>query len=157
MVDTLRAAETEPPARTVGAAWGTRGGELLALVLALQGRLEEARAIRFDPHPVEDHFYGVRLAARARLACQLGDTEAAAALVPLLRAVRNQLRSAATTAFCTRPPALALGEVHAPLGNAAAARSAFREGGEVAATWGSEYGEAAAAEGIRSLAQAHAV
>ncbi|MFF2191801.1 ATP-binding protein [Streptomyces sp. NPDC058157] len=152
-----RVAEIEPLARTVAAAWGTRGGEALALVLALQGRLEEARAIRFDPHPVEDHFYGVRLGARARLACLLGDTEAAAALVPLLQAVRNQLGSAATTAFCTRPLALALGELHALLGDVAAARSAFREGGEVAAMWGSEYGEAAAAEGLRSLAQAHAV
>ncbi|MFB6810360.1 AAA family ATPase [Streptomyces sp. NPDC056387] len=152
-----RVAEIEPLARTVAAAWGTRGGEALALVLALQGRFEEARAVRFDPHPVQDHFYGVRLGARARLACLLGDTEAAAALVPLLHAVRNQFGSAATTAFCTRPLALALGELHALLGDVAAARSAFREGGEVAALWGSEHGRAAAVDGIRGLAQAHAV
>ncbi|MFD7256613.1 BTAD domain-containing putative transcriptional regulator [Streptomyces sp. NPDC059874] len=152
-----RVAEIEPLARTVAAAWGTRGGEALALVLALQGRFEEARAVRFEPDPVKDHFYGVRLGARARLACLLGDTEAAAALVPLLHVLRNQLGSAATTAFCTRPLALALGELHALLGDVPAARSAFREGAEVAAMWGSEHGEAAAAEGIRSLAQAHAV
>ncbi|MFJ3841698.1 BTAD domain-containing putative transcriptional regulator [Streptomyces sp. NPDC090054] len=152
-----RVAEIEPLARAVAAAWGTRGGEALALVLALQGRFEEARAVRFDPHPVKDHFYGVRLGARARLACLLGDTEAAAALVPLLNAVRNQIGSAATIAFCTRPLALALGEVHALLGDVPAARSAFREGGEVAAMWGSDHGQAAAADGIRSLAQAHAV
>ncbi|MFD6109789.1 BTAD domain-containing putative transcriptional regulator [Streptomyces yangpuensis] len=152
-----RVAEIEPLARTVAAAWGTRGGEALALVFALQGRFEEARAVRFVPDPVKDHFYGVRLGARARLACLLGDTEAAAALVPLLHGVRNQLGSAATTAFCTRPLALALGELHALLGDVPAARSAFREGGEVAAMWGSEHCGAAAAEGIRSLAQAHAV
>ncbi|MEU2391496.1 BTAD domain-containing putative transcriptional regulator [Streptomyces sp. NPDC007369] len=146
-----RVAEIEPMARTVASAWGTRGGEALALVLALQGRLEEARAVRFDPVPVTDHFYGVRLGARARLACLLEDTEAAAALVPLLQSVRNQYGSTATTAFCTRPLGLALGEVHALLGDVPAARSAYLEAGEVARMWGSEHGAAAAAEGVRSL------
>ncbi|MFG2483122.1 ATP-binding protein [Streptomyces virginiae] len=146
-----RIAEIEPLARTVAAAWGTRGGEALALVLALQGRFEEARAVRFDPAPVKDHFYGVRLGARARLACLLHDTEAAAALVPLLQPVRDQFGSAATTAFCTRPLGLALGEVHALLGDVPAARSAFLEAGEVARRWGSEHSAAAALEGVRSL------
>ncbi|MEX2981002.1 BTAD domain-containing putative transcriptional regulator [Streptomyces sp. C36] len=146
-----RVAEIEPLARTVAAAWGTRGGEALALVLALQGRVEEARTVRFDPVPVKDHFYGVRLGARARLACVLRDTEAAAALVPHLQAVRDQFGSAATTAFCTRPLGLALGEVYALLGDAAAARSAFLRAGEVARLWGSDLGAAAALEGARSL------
>ncbi|MEV5380878.1 BTAD domain-containing putative transcriptional regulator [Streptomyces nondiastaticus] len=146
-----RVAEIEPLARTVAAAWGTRGGEALALVLALQGRVEEARTVRFDPVPVKDHFYGVRLGARARLACLLRDTEAAAALVPHLRAVRDQFGSAATTAFCTRPLGLALGEVYALLGDAAEARSAFLRAGEVARMWGSDLGVAAALEGARSL------
>ncbi|MEU4953848.1 BTAD domain-containing putative transcriptional regulator [Streptomyces lavendulae] len=146
-----RIAEIEPLARTLHAAWGARGGEALALVLALQGKLEEARAVRFDAVPVPDHFYGVRLGARARLACLLGDTEAAAALVPLLRPVRDQFGSAAATAFCTRPLALALGEVCALLGDAAGARSAFARAAEVARLWGSPHGEAAAVEGARSL------
>lgn len=146
-----RVAEIEPLARTVAAAWGTRGGEALALVLALQGRVEEARTVRFDPVPVKDHFYGVRLGARARLACLLRDTEAAAALVPHLRTVRDQFGSATTTAFCTRPLGLALGEVYALLGEAAEARSAFLRAGEVARMWGSDLGVAAALEGARSL------
>ncbi len=146
-----RVAEIEPLARTVATAWGTRGGEALALVLALQGRVEEARTVRFDPVPVKDHFYGVRLGARARLACLLRDTEAAAALVPHLHAVRDQFGSAATTAFCTRPLGLALGEVYALLGDAAAARSAFLRAGEVARLWGSDLGAAAALESARSL------
>ncbi|WP_435848867.1 ATP-binding protein [Streptomyces lavendulae] len=144
-----RIAEIEPLARTLHAAWGARGGE--ALVLALQGKLEEARAVRFDAVPVPDHFYGVRLGARARLACLLGDTEAAAALVPLLRPVRDRFGSAAAAAFCTRPLALALGEVCALLGDAAGARSAFARAAEVARLWGSPHGEAAAVEGARSL------
>ncbi|MFG2393610.1 hypothetical protein ACGFYF_32610 [Streptomyces lavendulae] len=144
-----RIAEIEPLARTLHAAWGARGGE--ALVLALQGKLEEARAVRFDAVPVPDHFYGVRLGARAGLACLLGDTEAAAALVPLLRPVRDRFGSAAAAAFCTRPLALALGEVCALLGDAAGARSAFARAAEVARLWGSPHGEAAAVEGARSL------
>ncbi|MFE2877688.1 BTAD domain-containing putative transcriptional regulator [Streptomyces roseus] len=146
-----RAAEIEPLARTVAATWGTRGGEALALVLALQGRVEEARAVRFDPVPVMDHFYGVRLGARARLACLLEDTEAATALVPLLRDVRGQFGSAATTAFCTRPLALALGEVCALIGDAAGAHTAYLEAYEVADRWGSEHGMSAALGGMRSL------
>ncbi|MFD3557356.1 BTAD domain-containing putative transcriptional regulator [Streptomyces goshikiensis] len=146
-----RVAEIEPLARTVATAWGTRGGEALALVLALQGRIEEARAVRFDPEPAKDHFYGVRLGARTRLACLLADTEAAAALIPHLHSVRDQFGSAATTAFCTRPLGLALGEAHALLGNVPAARSAFEEAGEVARAWGSDHGVAAALEGLRSL------
>ncbi|MEU6315859.1 BTAD domain-containing putative transcriptional regulator, partial [Streptomyces sp. NPDC047014] len=139
-----RITEIEPQARALHAAWGTRGGEALALVLALQGKLDEARAVPFDPLPVPDHFYGVRLGARARLACLLGDTGAAAALVPLLEPLREQLGSAATTAFCTRPLALALGELHALLGEVPAARSAYLAAAEVARLWGSAQGEAAA-------------
>ncbi|MFD0265726.1 BTAD domain-containing putative transcriptional regulator [Streptomyces sp. NPDC127106] len=147
-----RIAEIEAPARALHAAWGTRGGEALALVLALQGRTEEARAVRFEPLPVPDHFYGVRLGARARLACLLDDTAAAAALVPLLLPLREQFGSAATTAFCTRPLALALGEVYALLGDTAAARDAFRQAADVARTWGSPHTQAAAEEAERALA-----
>ncbi|MFE5623333.1 BTAD domain-containing putative transcriptional regulator [Streptomyces virginiae] len=147
-----RIAEVEAPARALHAAWGTRGGEALALVLALQGRTEEARAVRFDTLPVPDHFYGVRLGARARLACLLDDTAAAAALVPLLLPLREQFGSAATTAFCTRPLALALGEVCALLGDTAAARDAFRQAADVARKWDSPHTRAAAEEAERALA-----
>lgn len=147
-----RIAEVEAPARALHAAWGTRGGEALALVLALQGRTEEARAVRFDTLPVPDHFYGVRLGARARLARLLGDTAAAAALVPLLLPLRQQFGSAATTAFCTRPLALALGEVYALLGDTAAARDAFRQAADVARKWDSPHALAAAEEAERAPA-----
>ncbi|MBK6014479.1 BTAD domain-containing putative transcriptional regulator [Streptomyces sp. MBT53] len=134
-----RVAEIEPHTREVYETWGPRGGEALALVLALQGKTDEARTVRFHRDPPKDHFYAVRLGARARLACVFEDREAAARLIPLLEPVRNQLGSAATTAFCTRPLAQALGELHAMLGDRAAAQSAFLEAEKVAGLWGADH------------------
>ncbi|MFG3086410.1 ATP-binding protein [Streptomyces antibioticus] len=134
-----RVEEIEPHTRTVYETWGPHGGEALALVLALQGKTDEARAVRFHRDPPRDHFYAVRLGARARLACVFEDREAAARLVPLLEPVRDQLGSAATTAFCTRPLAQALGELHVLLGDRAAARTAFLQAERVAGLWGADH------------------
>ncbi|MFD0276389.1 BTAD domain-containing putative transcriptional regulator [Kitasatospora sp. NPDC127111] len=134
-----RAGEVEPHARVLHDTWGVRGGEAFAVVLALQGRLDEARAVRFEPVPAADHFYGVRLGTRAKLACLLGDKRAAAELVPLLRPLRDQFGSAATAEFCTRPIALALAEVHVLLGDLPAAREAYATAEEVARQWGADH------------------
>ncbi|MFE2914699.1 hypothetical protein ACFXI0_23915 [Kitasatospora indigofera] len=134
-----RVREIEPHTRTVYETWGPHGGEALALVLALQGKTDEARAVRFHRDPPQDHFYGVRLGARARLACLFEDHRAAARLIPLLEPVKDQLGSAATTAFCTRPLAQALGELHALLGDPAAAQAAFARAEHVAGLWGADH------------------
>ncbi|MEU1281249.1 hypothetical protein [Streptomyces sp. NPDC005805] len=146
-----RVDEIEPHTRRVYETWGAHGGEALALVLALQGKTDEARAVRFHRDPPQDHFYGVRLGARARLACVFGDTDAAVRLVPLLEAVQDQLGSAATTAFCTRPFAQALGELHALLGDRPAAAAAFAKAEHVALLWDAHHLAAAARASAEAL------
>ncbi|MEU6487147.1 BTAD domain-containing putative transcriptional regulator [Streptomyces sp. NPDC046887] len=149
-----RVDEIEPHTRRVYETWGARGGEALALVLALQGKTEEARAVRFHRDPPQDHFYGVRLGARARLACVFDDREAAARLIPLLEPVQDQLGSAATTAFCTRPLAQPLGELYALLGDDRAARAAFGTAERVARLWEADHLAATARASARTLAGA---
>ncbi|MFD9595844.1 BTAD domain-containing putative transcriptional regulator [Kitasatospora sp. NPDC059973] len=147
-----RVEELEPHMRVLHDTWGVLGGEAFAVVLALQGKLDEARAVRLAPVPTADHFFGVRLGARAKLAYLLGDRRAAAELVPHLAPLQDQLGSAATGGFCTRPLALALAEVHVLLGDLPAARLAYARAEEVALQWGAEHLAADARAGAAALA-----
>ncbi|WP_233290422.1 BTAD domain-containing putative transcriptional regulator [Kitasatospora sp. MBT66] len=146
-----RVEELEPHMRVLYDTWGVLGGEAFAVVLALQGKLDEARAVRLAPVPTADHFFGVRLGARAKLACLLGDRRAAAELVPRLVSLQDQLGSAATGGFCTRPLALALAEVNVLLGDIPAARLAYARAEEVALQWGAEHLAADARAGAAAL------
>ncbi|MEW2113711.1 BTAD domain-containing putative transcriptional regulator [Streptomyces sp. NPDC005474] len=134
-----RPEEAEPYGLLLHDALGPLVGEGLAVVLAQRGDLDRARAVSFDPVPLRDHFYGVRLCSRARLAALLGDRGAAAELVPLLLPLRDQLGGAATTAFVTWPLAHSLGEVYRLLGDESEARRQFAHAETVARQWGSEH------------------
>jgi hypothetical protein len=139
-----RPEEAEPYGWVLYDALGSMAGEGLAVVLASRGDLDRARAIRFEPTPLRDHFYGVRLCARARLAAMLGDRSAAEDLVPLLLPLRDQLGAAATTVFVTWPLAHSLGELYRLLGDEPEARRQFAHAEEVARRWGSDHLAAAA-------------
>ncbi|AUY53464.1 BTAD domain-containing putative transcriptional regulator [Streptomyces sp. CB01881] len=152
-----RVEELEPHMRVLYDTWGVLGGEAFAVVLALQGKVDEARAVRLAPVPAADHFLGVRLGARAKLACLLGDKRAAAELVPHLAPLQDQLGSAATAAFCTRPLALGLAEVYVLLGDLPSARLAYARAEEVALQWGADHLAEAARAGAAALPAARAV
>ncbi|MFF1518156.1 BTAD domain-containing putative transcriptional regulator [Streptomyces sp. NPDC058305] len=117
----------------------------LSVVLARQGRLDEAHALGVSPSaPTPDHLYSIALSFRAELACLLEDHRAARELVPLLLPVRGQLAGAASISFVTRPLAQSLGEIHRLLGDETAALREFTRAEEVALRWGSPHLTAAA-------------
>ncbi|MFD4560561.1 BTAD domain-containing putative transcriptional regulator [Streptomyces sp. NPDC058469] len=121
------------------------GGEAaLALVLARQGKFDQALALSTTVAPVPDHLYGIALAIRAELAALLGDRATAQVLIPLLLPLRDQLAGAASTSFAFRPLAHSLGELYRLLGDEPEARSQFAHAEKVARQWGSAHLAAAA-------------
>lgn len=117
----------------------------LGVVLARQGRIDEAHALGLSPSaPVPDHLYSIALSFRAELACLLEDPGAARELIPLLLPVRSQLAGAASISFVTRPLAQSLGEIHRLLGDEPEALRQFAHAEEVALRWGSPHLAAAA-------------
>ncbi|QMU77994.1 AAA family ATPase [Streptacidiphilus sp. PB12-B1b] len=120
-------------------------GHVLGVVLAKQGRTEEARALHRPATPLPDHLYGIALSIRAELAHLLDDRAAALELVPLLHPVSDQLAGAASTSFASRPLAQALGELYRLLGDESRALRQFARAEAVARQWGSAHLAAAAA------------
>ncbi|MEU8788306.1 BTAD domain-containing putative transcriptional regulator [Streptomyces sp. NPDC048643] len=117
----------------------------LGVVVARQGRIDEAHALGLSPAaPVPDHLYSIALSFRAELACLLEDRTAARELMPLLLPVRGQLAGAASISFVTRPLAQSLGEIHRLLGDEPEALRQFSHAEEVALRWGSPHLAAAA-------------
>jgi hypothetical protein len=116
----------------------------LGLVLARQGKLAQAHALRCPASPVPDHLYGIVLAIRAELTVLLGDKTAAQALLPLLLPVRDQLAGAASTSFASRPLAHPLGQLYRLLGDEPEAQRQFAHAEKVAWQWGSAHLAAAA-------------
>ncbi|MEW2167979.1 BTAD domain-containing putative transcriptional regulator [Streptomyces sp. NPDC007084] len=148
-----RPEEAEPLLRSVQDRAAPVTWLALGVVLARQGRLDEAHALALSPTaPVPDHLYSVALSFRAELACLLLDRGAARELIPLLLPVRGQLAGAASISFVTRPLAQSLGEVHALLGDESAAQREFRRAEEVALRWGSPHLAAAARAALEGRA-----
>lgn len=140
-----RPADAEPLLRSVHDPAAPVTGLALGVVLARQGRLDEAHALGVSPAaPAPDHLYSIALSFRAELACLLGDRRAARELIPLLLPVRGQLAGAASISFVTRPLAHSLGEMHRLLGDETAALREFTRAEEVALRWGSPHLAAAA-------------
>lgn len=142
-----RHAEVEALARARYERMGPIVGDTLALVLARQGRLDEARAIGRTPLRA-DHHHTRHATIRAELALLLGRQEEAPELIRLLLPLRDQLSGAAYTAYALQPVAHSLGELHRLLGDETTAASHFAHAETVAARWGSAHW-AAAAESAR--------
>ncbi|MFJ3233882.1 BTAD domain-containing putative transcriptional regulator [Streptomyces sp. NPDC086787] len=134
-----RPAEVEPAMREVYETVGAPVGVALSLILARQGRFDEALAVHCPPRPVTDHLYGIELDFRAQLAVLHNDHESAAALTAHLLPVRAQLAGAAGAAYATRPLAHALADLFRLLGEDRSAAENYALAGRTALAWGSRH------------------
>ncbi|QMU80479.1 AAA family ATPase [Streptacidiphilus sp. PB12-B1b] len=134
-----RTGEVEAVMRGVYEKLGPSAGYSYALVLARQGRIEEARALHWTPGPMPDHLYGLDIEFRAQLAHLLEDREAAHGLIRLLLPIRGQLAGGAGTAYATRPLAHALGDLCRLVGDDEAAAENYALAEAVAVQWGSAH------------------
>ncbi|MEU6865479.1 BTAD domain-containing putative transcriptional regulator [Streptomyces sp. NPDC046876] len=149
-----RTADIERSVREVHEAVGAPVAVALALLLARQGRLDEAREIRFPALPVTDHLYGVELDYRSELAVLHGDTAAAGLLAGHLLPLRDQFGGAAGAAYATRPLAHPLGDLYRLLGEEGAAADAYARAERVALAWNSPHHAASARRAAAELAAA---
>lgn len=147
-----RTAEIAQSVREVHEAVGAPVAVAHALVLARQGRLDEARDVRLPPQPMTDHLYGVELDYRSELAVLHADTDSAALLVEHLRPVRDQFAGAANAAYATRPLAHPLADLHRLLGEERAAADAYALAERVALAWNAPHHAAAARRAAADMA-----
>jgi len=136
--------EIEPVVRRVHETAGDLAGCVLALALAQQGKLDEARAVRRSSEPMADHLYGIELDHRAQLALLLADRTAAPDLIRRLLPIREQLAGAAGAAYAGRPLAHALADLYRLVGDEQAAAENYALAERTALTWGSPHLAAAA-------------
>jgi hypothetical protein len=134
-----RTEEVEATMRGVYEKLGPSAGYCYALVLARQGRLDEARALRWTPEPMPDHLYGLDLEYRCQLAFLIGDREAAPGLIQRLLPIREQLAGAAGAAYTSRPLAHALADLYLLTGDEQAAARNYALAETVALQWGSQH------------------
>ncbi|MFD4047934.1 hypothetical protein ACFWSF_20425 [Streptomyces sp. NPDC058611] len=123
-----------------------------ALVLARQGRLDEAREVPVPARPVTDHLYGVELDYRSELAVLHADTGTAATLVEHLLPIREQFAGAAGAAYATRPLAHPLADLYRLLGAHREAAGAYALAERVARTWNAPHHVEAARRAAADLA-----
>lgn len=147
-----RTAEAEPLMRAVYDAVGAPTGVLMALILARQGRHDEAREVRLPPRPVTDHLYGIELDYRSQLAVLQHDHKAAGTLIDHLLPVRDQLAGAAGAAYATRPLAHALADLYRLLGEDRSAADHYALAERTARAWASPYLAEAARRAAAELA-----
>ncbi|MER7340822.1 BTAD domain-containing putative transcriptional regulator [Streptomyces sp. NPDC000075] len=146
-----RTADIERSVREVHEAVGAPVAVAHALLLARQGRLDEAREIRFPAVPVTDHLYGIELDYRSELAVLQGDTAAAGLLAGHLLPLRDQFGGAAGAAYATRPLAHPLGDLYRLLGDEPAAADAYARAERVALAWNSPHHAASARRAAAEL------
>lgn len=147
-----RTADIERSVREVHEAVGAPVAVAHALLLARQGRLDEARAIPFPAAPVTDHLYGIELDYRGELAVLCGDVDTAGLLVRHLLPLRDQFGGAAGAAYASRPLAHPLGDLYRLLGEETAAAEAYARAERVALAWHSPHHAAAARRAAAELA-----
>ncbi|WP_293990674.1 BTAD domain-containing putative transcriptional regulator [Streptomyces sp.] len=148
-----RAADVEPLVRTVYESAPGQVAVAWALVLARQGRLDEALAVPVSAEPPRDHLYGLELDFRAQLAVVHRDHGTAAALLGHLRPLREQLAGAAGAAYASRPLAHALADLHRLLGEDRAAAEGYALAERTALAWGSAHLAADARRAVADLAR----
>ncbi|MFC8349744.1 BTAD domain-containing putative transcriptional regulator [Streptomyces sp. NPDC057280] len=149
-----RPADIEPMMRDVYDAVGAPVGVLYALILALLGRHDDARAVRLPEKPVTDHLYGIELDFRSQLAVLQGDLESAAGLVEHLLPLRGQFAAAAAV-YATRPLDHALADLYLLLGEQQKAARHYAAAERTARTWNSPHCAEAAHRALAKLADQH--
>jgi DNA-binding SARP family transcriptional activator len=125
----------------------------LALALAQNGRLEEARAARANPPPIRVNFFWVLFTAmRAIAVVATGETEEGRLLYSELLPFADQLAGAGTGSFTVGPVAQVLGDLAVLLDDPDAAAEQYRRAAEIAIKCGSMPWSQRAARSLASLA-----
>ncbi|MEV5409397.1 BTAD domain-containing putative transcriptional regulator [Thermopolyspora sp. NPDC052614] len=131
-----RLAELVEPIRALQETGGTVATDALALALAAQGRIEEARAARTPAHPLRrDYFFSSLATLRAMAVCALGERDEAEELIDALLPVHDHLPGTASTAIAMRPVAHTLGELSLLIGKREQAAEHFTHAVEIARRW----------------------
>ncbi len=134
-----RLAEFAPQVEALAATYGEMAADMLAVVLAEAGRIDEARAIHEVVPPIKvDYFYTAFLTVRAMAVVRLGKKELAEELIEQLTPARHQLPGVASTSLAMRPVAYTLGTLYSLLGRSEEAAEHFALAVEVARLWGAE-------------------
>jgi hypothetical protein len=118
--------------------YGPLAADALAVVLARNGQIAEAKALRQELLPLRaDYFFTTFATLRGMAVVALDERDRAAELVETLAPLRDQLAGAVSTALALRPVAYTLGELCALLGRPA--RDHFGLAVEVASRWGAAH------------------
>jgi tetratricopeptide (TPR) repeat protein len=134
-----RLGEFAPQVEELAATYGPMAADMLAVVLAEAGRIDDARAIHEDLPPIRvDYFSTAFLTVRAMAVVRLGKKELAEELIERLTPARHQLPGVASTALAMRPVAYTLGTLFELLGRSGEAAEHFALAREVAQLWGAE-------------------
>jgi len=129
--------------------------ELLALALAGQGRLAEARELRRHVRPVRrDFFRSLFLTMRAMTVAALSERSEAAAVYEELQDYAGQIGGVGGSAFALGPVDTALGDLAVLLGRRDAAAAHYAAGLELARRCGSAPWTATAQQKLEQLAVA---
>jgi len=134
----------EPVARGRYERLGPPSGDLLALVLARDGRIDEAAAVRRAAEVAPDKLFTVHGTVRGELIVELGLREQAPDLIRRLLPFQDQFAGASTVAHAVQPVALTLGRLHRLLGDETAALWQFAQAEAVALRWDATHWVAAA-------------
>jgi hypothetical protein len=143
-----RIGQIEPLIGGVYERLGAVAADAWAAVLAAEGRLAEARAVRAGAPALRlDWFHSVFATLRAMAVVALAEHGEAERLVTELMPVRDQLAGAASTSLAMRPVAHTLGELCLLLGRRGYAAEHFAHAEQIALRWGSPHwaGQARAA------------
>ncbi|WP_422771084.1 BTAD domain-containing putative transcriptional regulator [Plantactinospora sp. WMMC1484] len=152
-----RHAELEPLVRALYDVVGPIAGDALTIVLARQGRLDEARKVRRAVQVRPDAFHGILATLRAETAVLLGQHDAVPGLIRRLLPLRDQVAGAASNSVVLRPVAHALGDLYRLTGDDRAAEREFTHAVEVARGWDSAHWMAAARSAMSAAAAQPAV
>ncbi|MBB5084617.1 AfsR/SARP family transcriptional regulator [Nonomuraea endophytica] len=120
--------------------YGGLAADLVAVVLAAEGRLDEAREMRRRAVPIRaDYFFPVFAAFRATAMVALDEREGARELYDaLLPHAGGPPAGAGSMSVALPPPAHTLGQLARLLGEESTARAHFTRAAEIAGRWGAD-------------------
>ncbi|MFJ8741221.1 BTAD domain-containing putative transcriptional regulator [Embleya sp. NPDC127516] len=135
-----RLAELAPQAPEILAGFGPFLADLCALVVAADGRIEQARAMRASVEPIRADFFDTLMSTfRAAAVVALAEHDEAAALYPTLSPLHDAAPGCAGVSLAIRPPAHTLGELARFLGREQEATEHFDRAAEIAETWNAHH------------------
>ncbi|MEU4690437.1 BTAD domain-containing putative transcriptional regulator [Actinoplanes sp. NPDC023714] len=141
-----RYADAEPLTRAVHDVTGNLENDRLALVLARQGKLDEARAVPRDFVLRDDFLQSYHGCLKGEVVVALGERRNAPMLIEKLLPLRDLLGGVTSTAMVGGPVAHTLGGLYRLIGDDARAAEEFRHAAVIARRWGAPHWEAAAEE-----------